>query len=122
MTGKLVDLDKARSLKQDEFNKRMQQLVEDLPLGFSDKHCAKAREILGWSVEALAFRSGVSTKAIRELELGIRKLRRVTMQALSFSLETEGLIFIPGQNPMRGQNCRGGTTAPRTRDDFHLIE
>lgn len=89
MTGKLVDLDKARSLKQDEFNKRMQLLVEDLPLGFSYKHCAKAREILGWSVEALAFRSGVSTKAIRELELGIRKLRRVTMQALSFSLETE---------------------------------
>lgn len=122
MTGKLVDLDKARSLKQDEFNKRMQLLVEDLPLGFSYKHCAKAREILGWSIEALAFRSGVSTKAIRELELGIRKLSRVTMQALSFSLETEGLIFIPCQNPMRGQNCRGGTTALRTRDDFHLIE
>lgn len=41
MTGKLVDLDKARSLKQDEFNKRMQLLVEDLPLSFSEKHCAK---------------------------------------------------------------------------------
>lgn len=122
MTAKLVDLDKARSLKQDEFNRRMQLLVENLPLSFSEKHCAKAREILGWSVEALAFRSGVSTKAIKELELGIRKLRRVTMQALSFSLETEGLIFIPGQNPMRGQNCWGGTTDPRTRDDFHLIE
>ncbi|MCF5060738.1 XRE family transcriptional regulator [Pseudomonas proteolytica] len=100
----------------------MQLLVEDLPLGFSEKHCAKAREILGWSVQALAFRSGVSTKAIREFELGIRKLRRVTIQALSFSLEAEGLIFIPGQNPMMGQNCRGGTTDPRTRDDFHLIE
>lgn len=122
MTEKLIDLDKARRLKQDEFNRRMTLLVEDLPLGFSETHCAKAREMLGWSVEALAFRSGVSTKAIRELELGVRSLRRVTMQALSFSLETEGLIFIPGQNPMRGQNCRGGTTDPRTRDDFHLIE
>lgn len=122
MTEKLIDLDKARRLKQDEFNRRMTLLVEDLPLGFSETHCAKAREMLGWSVEALAFRSGLSTTAIRELELGVRSLRRVTMQALSFSLETEGLIFIPGQNPMRGQNCRGGTTDPRTRDDFHLIE
>lgn len=122
MTGKLVDLDKARSLKQDEFNRRIQLPVEELPLGFSEKHCAKARKILGWSVEALAFRSGVSTKAIRELELGVRSLRRVSIQALSFSLETEGLIFIPGQNPMRGQNCRDGTSDPRTRDDFHLIE
>lgn len=122
MTEKLVDLDMARSLRQAEFNTRMQLLVEGLPLGFSDTHCEKAREILGWSVEALAFRSGVSIKAIKDLELGIRKLRRVTMQALSFSLETEGLIFIPGQEPMRGQNCRGGTTDPRARDDFHLIE
>ena len=122
MTEKLVDLDKARSLKQDEFNRRMSLLAEGLPLGFSETHCAKAREMLGWSVEALAFRSGVSTKAIRELELGVRSLRRVTMQALSFSLEAEGLIFISGHEPMRGQNCRGGTTDPRARHDFHLIE
>lgn len=122
MTENLVDLDKARSLKQAEFNRKMQLLAENLPLGFSEIHCAKAREILGWSVEALAFRSGVSIKAIKELELGTRKLNRVTMQALSFSLEKEGLIFVPGHEPMRGQNCRGGTTDPRGRDDFHLIE
>ncbi|MBT2375752.1 helix-turn-helix transcriptional regulator [Pseudomonas fluorescens] len=96
--------------------------AEDLSLGFSKAHCAKAREMVGWSVEALAFRSEVSVKAIKELELGVRKLRRVTMQALSFSFEKEGLIFIPGHEPMRGSNCRGGTTNPRGRDDFHLIE
>nr|WP_256562593.1 MULTISPECIES: helix-turn-helix transcriptional regulator [unclassified Pseudomonas] len=97
-------------------------LAEDLPLGFSESHCVKAREMLGWSVEALAFRSGVSTQAIRQLELGTRKLRRVTMQALSFSFESEGLIFFPNLEPMRGNNCRGGTTDPRGRDDFYLIE
>ncbi|WP_248098286.1 helix-turn-helix domain-containing protein [Pseudomonas fragi] len=122
MTGKLIDLAQARGLKQDEIDRRMWLLAEDLPLGFSESHCVEAREMLDWSVETLAFRSGVSVKAIRELELGIRKLRRVTMQALSFSLEKEGLIFIPGHDPMRGQNCRGGTTNPRGRDDFHLIE
>jgi hypothetical protein len=44
------------------------------------------------------------------------------MQALSFALEAEGLVFIPGLKPMRGQNCRGGTMDPKNRDDFHLIE
>lgn len=122
MTREIADLDQARSLKQAEIDKAFWLFAEDLPLGFSEAHCAKAREMVGWSVEALAFRSGVSAKAIRELELGVRKLRRVTMQALSFSLEKEGLIFIPGHEPMRGNNCRGGTTNPRERDDFHLIE
>lgn len=122
MTKKVSDLDLARSLKQAEIDKEFWLFAEDLPLGFSKSHCAKAREMVGWSVEALAFRSGVSVKAIKELELGARKLRRVTMQALSFSLEKEGLIFFPGHEPMRGNNCWGGTTNPRGRDDFHLIE
>lgn len=122
MTDKIVDLGQARCLKKTEMDQRFWLFVEDLPLHFSEAHCAKAREMVGWSVETLAFRSGVSPKAIRELELGIRKLRRVTMQALSFSLETQGLIFIKGHEPMRGHNCRGGTTNPRGRDDFHLIE
>lgn len=122
MTEKIFNLDQIRSLKQAEIDKGFWLFAEDLPLGFSGTHCAKAREMVGWSVETLAFRSGVSPKAIRELELGSRKLRRVTMQALSYSLEKEGLIFIPGHDPMKGQNCRGGTTNPRGRDDFHLIE
>jgi hypothetical protein len=122
MTGKLVDLDQARRLKLAEDDKNMRLFFESLPLGFSDGHCSQAREMLGWSVEALAFRSGVSTKAIRELELGTRTLRRVTMQALSFALEAEGLIFIPGQKPMTSGDCVGATTDPRDRDDFHLIE
>ena len=122
MTGKLIELDQARRLKHAEADREMRLFFESLPLGFTDAHCAQAREMLGWTVEALAFRSGVSTKAIRELELGIRLLRRVTMQALSFALEAEGLFFLPGHKPMRGENCRGATTDPRGRDDFHLLE
>ena len=65
----------------------------------------------------LSMWSGQSTKAIRELELGLPKLHRVTMQASSLNLEIEGLIFIPDQNPLRGQNCRGATTAPITKPE-----
>nr|WP_150636441.1 helix-turn-helix transcriptional regulator [Pseudomonas fluorescens] len=96
--------------------------MEDLPPSFSSAHCADARAMLNWSVEALSFRSGVSVKAIKELEAGRRTLRRVTMQALSYAFETEALVFLPGLKPLRGSNCRGGTTDPRTRDDFHMLE
>ncbi|MEO9240804.1 MULTISPECIES: helix-turn-helix domain-containing protein, partial [Pseudomonas] len=49
---------------------------------FKSAHCEPARSLLGWSVEALAFRSGVSPNAIRRIEKGA-ELRRVTMQALA---------------------------------------
>ncbi|WKY30307.1 helix-turn-helix domain-containing protein [Pseudomonas donghuensis] len=99
----------------------MEWLMENLPLGFRSDHCAEARTMLGWSIEALAFRSGVSPGAIRRLEKGAG-LRRVTMQALAYALEAEGLFFLPGHQPMKGDNLRGATPCPRTRDDFHLIE
>ncbi|QVM98410.1 helix-turn-helix transcriptional regulator [Pseudomonas sp. SORT22] len=99
----------------------MEWLMENLPLGFRGTHCAEARTMLGWSIEALAFRSGVSPGAIRRLENGA-ELRRVTMQALAYALEAEGLFFLPGHQPMKGDNLRGATPCPRTRDDFHLIE
>lgn len=121
MSGKIIDLEQIRALKAlgiewGGFS------INDLPVSFSTEHCAKARAMLDWSIEALAFRSGVSVRAIRDLENNRRPLRKVTMQALSFALEAEGLVFLPGMEPMRGQNCRGGTQDPRTRDDFHLIE
>ena len=55
--------------------------------------------MLNWSVETIAFRAWVSVKAIRKLEAGRRTLRRVTMHALSFTLEAEGLVFLPGLSP-----------------------
>lgn len=122
MSGKIVSLDEARHQRQHEEAEDMRLFLESLPLSFSAEHCAEARDILGWSVEALAFRSGVSTKAIRGLELGSRKLRSVTLQALAFSFEAEGLIFFSGMRPMKGENCRGGTSDPRVRNDYHLLE
>ncbi|MEX5340578.1 multiprotein-bridging factor 1 family protein [Pseudomonas sp. I2] len=97
------------------------RLLESFPLGFRSAHCEPARSLLGWSVEALAFRSGVSPAAIRKIEAGA-ELRRVTMQALAYALEAEGLMFFPGYPPSRGANCRGATPDPKERDDYHLIE
>ncbi|EKT4524940.1 helix-turn-helix transcriptional regulator [Pseudomonas putida] len=96
-------------------------LLEYLPLGFLPAHCAEARSMLGWSVEALSFRSGVSPRAIRSIENGA-ELRRVTMQALAHAMEAEGLVFFPGHPPLRSDDCRGATPDPRTRHDYHLIE
>lgn len=122
MTGKIINLEQIRALKEAGVEWGPGPFLDGLPLSFSKVHCAAARAMLNWSVEALSFRSGVSVKAIRDLEKGRRALRQVTMQALSFALEVEGLIFLPGLEPMRGQNCRGGTTDPRRREDFHLVE
>lgn len=122
MTGKIINLEQMRALKEAGVEWGPAPFMDDLPLSFSTVHCAAARAMLNWSVEALSFRSGVSIGAIRDLEAGNRTLRPVTMQALSFALEAEGLVFMPGLTPMRGNNCRGGTTDPKKRKDFHLIE
>lgn len=121
MPGKIINLEQIRALKEAGVEWGPAPFM-DPPLSFSTAHCAAARAMLNWSVEALSFRSGVSVNAIRKLEEGRGALRPVTMQALSFAFEAEALVFFPGQKPMRGHNCRGGTTDPRTRDDFHLLE
>lgn len=105
-----------------ELDDEAREFFRSLPLGFRVEHCAEARRILEWSVEALAFRSGVSVKAIRAFESGERRLREISLRALAFSLESEGLIFIPGHAPMRGDNVRGCTENPKLRHDYHLIE
>lgn len=110
-----------RRALDDEQLEIIEWLHDHLPLGFLPAHCAEARSMLGWSVEALAFHSGVSPRAIRSIENGA-ELRRVTMQALAYAMEAEGLVFFPGHPPLRADNCRGATPDPRTRDDYHLLE
>jgi hypothetical protein len=122
MPGKIIDLQQIRALKETGIEWGPGPSIDDLPLSFSTAHCAAAHAMLNWSVKALSFRSRVSVKAIRDLEEGRRILRQVMMQALSFALEAEGLVFLPGLKPMRGQNCRSCTMDPNNRNDFHLVE
>lgn len=72
--------------------------------------------------QALAFRSGVSVKAIKEFESGKRQLRRVSLQALAFCMQVQGLVFIPHSDPFRSDSLAGAIEDPRQRPDYHLIE
>lgn len=121
MTEDLIARDSVSLPVDDEQIEIIEWCMENLPNGFRSAHCVSARSRLDWSVEALAFRSGVSRGAINRLEKGIG-LREVSMQALAFAFEAEGLIFIPGHPPMSGKNCRGATKDPRSRRDYHLLE
>lgn len=94
--------------------------LKDHPLSFMDVHCAPSRELLGWNIDDLSLAAGVSPQAIQRLECDAH-LRTVSLQALAFVLEAEGLVFFPDHPPLRGMNCRGSTKDPRSRLDYHLL-
>ena len=88
---------------------------------FTPLHCAQARELLGWNLEQLSDKSKVSVPAIQRFEASER-VRDVTLLALAYSLEAEGLVFFPGFAPSWASNFRGTTPDPMGREDFALIE
>ena len=88
---------------------------------FTPLHCAQARELLGWSLEQLSDKSKVSVPAIQRFEASER-VRDVTLLALAYALEAEGLVFFPGFAPSWASNFRGTTPDPMGREDFALIE
>lgn len=95
------------------------------PLGtyeITPEQSRKARTILAWSQVKLASVSGVSLTAIQDFEAEDRQLREVSLQAMTFAFEAEGLIFIPGHEPLVGDNVRGCTPDPRRRYDYAFIE
>ncbi len=118
----VIDLELARIAKKSEVHAELLDFFLNQPPTLTPQQCVQGRDILGWSEEALAFRSGASVKAIQQFEAGSRPLKWVTKQALQFALEQEGLMFMPGFAPSMGSNCRGVTPDPRLRDDFYLIE
>jgi len=118
----LIDFESAREDRKAEIDEDFIDFLLSRPQTLTPEQCAQGRHILGWSQEALAFRSGASVLAISQFESGPRLLRDVTKQALVFAMELEGLLFIAGHPPSRGDNCRGMTPNPRGRNDFHLVE
>ena len=95
------------------------------PLGtyqISPDQARKARTILAWTQADLACASGVSVPAIEKFEAETTPLREVSLQALTHCFEAQGLIFIPGQEPLVADNVRGCTPDPRTRHDYAFIE
>jgi DNA-binding XRE family transcriptional regulator len=122
MSLSISDLQEARDRKSLRAEAQIFDYYLYLPCKLTALQCYRGRAMLGWSREALAFRSGVSIKAIAEFESDKRELRSVTKQALAHALESEGLLFFPGLMPIDGGGCPGATLDPRQRDDFDLIE
>jgi len=121
-TDTVIDFQMAQDHKLAESDAQMREYYLYLPPKLTPEQCTQGRKMLGWSRQALAFRSGASVKAIDEYESGSRELLCVTRQALAYALETQGLLFFPGHAPFRSNGCPGTTLDPRQRDDFHLIE
>lgn len=121
MTSNVLDQQPLRLNLDEDQIEAISWLMDHLPLSFSGIHCAPARELLGWTINALSSTSGVTPQAIQRLERGIQ-LNAVSMQSLAFAFEAEGLVFFPGYPPLKGENCRGSTKNPRSRRDYHLLE
>lgn len=115
------DITAVRERRAATVDQEMLDYFQSQPPSLTRVQCTQARAMLDWSVEALAFRSGVSIKAINQYEAGTRELLDVTRQALAFAFEAEGLLLIC-EKPMFGANCRGATVDPRQRKDYHRIE
>lgn len=121
MTSHVIDRQPLRLNLDGEQIEAIAWLMDHLPLSFEGVHCAAAHELLDWNITDLSSASGVTPQAIHRLEHGAQ-LNHVSMQALAFAFEAEGLVFFPGHPPLRGQNCRGSTKNPRSRRDYHLLE
>jgi len=72
MTADVIPFPKPKS----DLLEELKLFLNSQPLPFTHAHCKPARMMLGWSVDALAFRSGVSPAAIRRVEEGA-ELRRI---------------------------------------------
>jgi len=113
---------KAQNQTDAGFDEQIRDYYLYLSPKLTPQQCSRARAMLAWSCEALAFRSGASVKAIQQFESGSSCLRDVTRQALAYALEAEGLLFFSGHEPVRSNGCPGATLDPRQREDFYLIE
>ena len=60
------------------------------------QQCRQARLALGWSLEALADRAGVSKEAISSFERGKRAPRPETLAAIIGALQAAGVVFRNG--------------------------
>ncbi len=122
MEPNVVDFQKMQDRKNAEIDAQILDYYLYLPPTLTPQQCSQGRNMLAWSCEALAFRSGASVKAIREFESGSRELLPVTRQALAYALEAEGLLLFPGFKPVKSNGCPGATLDPRQRNDFYMIE
>jgi transcriptional regulator with XRE-family HTH domain len=60
----------------------------------SSDQCRAARGLLDWSQQELAEKAGIGIVTVRQLEAGIQKPRRATLEVVRRAFEAAGVEFI----------------------------
>jgi transcriptional regulator with XRE-family HTH domain len=78
----------------------------------SPDQCRAARGLLDWSQQELAEKAGIGIVTVRQLEAGIQKPRRATLDVVERAFEAAGIDFIDENGGGAGLRLR----KPRPRD------
>ena len=71
-------------------------------------HSRAARGLLGWTVEELAARAGLSADTIVRWENGRNVPRETTRETIKNTYESAGVVFTNGDNPGVSMRIREG--------------
>ena len=72
----------------------------------SAAQCRAARGLLGWTQYDLSERAGVGTVTIHQLEAGVGRPRRATLDVVRRAFEAGGVEFIAGNGKGEGVRFR----------------
>jgi len=69
--------------------------------------CRAARGLLDWTQQELADRAGIGIVTVRQVEAGLSKPRRATLEVIERAMEAAGIEFIDGNGGGPGVRLRG---------------
>ena len=73
----------------------------------SAEQCRAARGLLDWSQQELADRAGVGIVTVRQVEAGVKKPRRATLDVIRRAFEQAGVDFLDENGGGAGVRFRG---------------
>jgi transcriptional regulator with XRE-family HTH domain len=68
--------------------------------------CRAARGLLDWTQQELAARAGIGIVTVRQVEAGLSRPRRATLEVIKRAMEAAGIEFIDGNGGGPGVRLR----------------
>jgi transcriptional regulator with XRE-family HTH domain len=68
--------------------------------------CRAARGLLDWTQQELADKAGIGIVTVRQVEAGLSKPRRATLEVIKRAMEAAGIEFIDGNGGGPGVRLR----------------